>query len=147
MILTLMKLWTAINLNYPFFLTHFLWIGLDNNLCSNQNIQLVMVLLQKFCPLTTFLSNQLHLSKLNGVLSLVTSDLSPNHPNFPCPFCTEIFDIKAEVIQHLDICDGTEDLSAMIPLSVMRKLRTILSTATSLMIPLCSFCSKIFKEK
>ena len=70
-----------------------------------------------------------------------------DHPNFPCPFCTKIFDEKAEVVEHLDTCDGTEDLSAMILLSVMRKLRTISTTATTLMIPPCSFCPKIFKEK
>ena len=52
-----------------------------------------------------------------------TSDLSSDHPNFPCPFCTKIFDEKAEVVEHLDTCDGTEDLSAMILLSVMRKLK------------------------
>ena len=43
-----------------------------------------------------------------------TSDSSLYHPNFPCPFCTKIFDEKAEVVEHLDTCDGTEDLSAMI---------------------------------
>ena len=31
-------------------------------------------------------------------------------------------------------------------MSVMRKLRTISTTATTLMIPPCSFCPKIFKE-
>ena len=70
-----------------------------------------------------------------------------DHPNFPCPFCTKIFDEKAEVVEHLDTCDGTEDLSAMIRLSVMRKLRTILTNAISFMIPPCSFYPKIFKEK
>jgi hypothetical protein len=54
-----------------------------------------------------------------------------DHPNFPCPFCTKIFDEKAEVVDHLDTCDGTEDFSAVILLSVVRKLRTILTTATS----------------
>ena len=106
-----------------------------------------MLLLEKFCSLTTFWSNQLHLSKLNGELGSETSDLSLNHPNFPCPFCTKIFDEKAEVVEHLDTCDGTEDLSAMILLSVMRKLRTILTIAMTLLIPPCSFCPKIFKEK
>ena len=106
-----------------------------------------MLLLEKFCSLTTFWSNQLHLSKLNGKLGSETSDLSLNHPYFPCPFCTKIFDEKAEVVERLDTCDGTEDLSAIICLSVMRKLRTILTTATSFMIPPCSFCPKIFKEK
>ena len=76
-----------------------------------------------------------------------TSDSSSDHPNFPCPFCTKIFDEKAEVVEHLDTCDGTEDLSAMVRFSVMRKLRTISTTATTLMIPPCSFCPKIFKEK
>ena len=51
------------------------------------------------------------------------------------------------MVEHLDTCDGTEDLSAMILLSVMWKLRTILTTATTLMIPSCSFGPKIFKEK
>ena len=94
-----------------------------------------MLLAEKFSSITTFWSNQLHLSKLNGELGSYTSDLSLNHPNFPCPFCTKIFDEKAEVVEHLDTCDGTEDLSAMILLSVMRKLRTISTTATSFMIP------------
>ena len=106
-----------------------------------------MLLLEKFCSLTTFWSNQLHLRKLNEVLGSETSDSSSDHPNFPCPFCNKIFDEKAEVVEHLDTCDGTEDLSAMILLSVMRKLRTILTTATTLMIPSCSFGPKIFKEK
>ena len=53
-------------------------------------------------------SNQLHLSKLNGVLGLETSDSSSDHLNFPCPLCTEIFDEKAEVVEHIDTCDGTE---------------------------------------
>ena len=44
------------------------------------------------------------------------------------------------------MCDGTEDLSAMILLSVMRKLRTISTTAITLMIPPWSFFSKIKKE-
>ena len=51
------------------------------------------------------------------------------------------------MVEGLDTCDGTDDLSAMIRLSGMRKLRTILTTATSFMIPPCSFCPKIFKEK
>ena len=106
-----------------------------------------MLLLEKFCSLTTFWSNQLHLSKLNGELGSETSDLFLNHPNFPCPFCTKIFDEKAEVVERLDTCDGTEDLSVMICLSVMRKLRTIWTSPTSLMILTCSFCPKIFKEK
>ena len=76
-----------------------------------------------------------------------TSDSSSDHPNLPFPLCTKIFDEKAEVVEHLDTCDGTEDLSAMILLSVMRKLRTISTTATTLMIPPCSFCPKMFKEK
>ena len=77
---------------------------------------------------------------------LETSDFSSDNPNFSCPFGTKIFDEKAEVVKHLNTCDGTEDLSAMILLSVMRKLRTILTT-TTLMIPSCSFCPVIFKEK
>ena len=105
-----------------------------------------MVLLEKFCSLTTFLSNQLNLRKLNGVFGLETSDSSLDPPNLPCPFCTKFFDDKAEVVEHLYTCDGTEDLYAVILLSVMRKLRTILTTPTSLMIPPCSFCHKIFKE-
>ena len=51
------------------------------------------------------------------------------------------------MVEHLDTCDGTEDISAMILLSVRRKLRTISTTATTLMIPSCSFGPKIFKEK
>ena len=51
------------------------------------------------------------------------------------------------MVEHLDTCDGIEDLSAMLILSVMRKFRTILTTATTLMIPPCTFCPKIFKEK
>ena len=50
------------------------------------------------------------------------------------------------MVEHLDTCDGTEDLFAMICLSVMRRLRTILTTATSLIILPGSFCPKIFKE-
>ena len=106
-----------------------------------------MLSLDKFCSLTTFCSNQLHLSKLNGVFGSETSDLFLNHPNFPCPFCTKIFDEKTEVVERFDTCDGTEDLSVMIHLSVMRKLRTILTTTTSYMILSCSFCPNIFKEK
>ena len=94
-----------------------------------------MALLEKLCSLTTCWSKQLHLSKLNGELGSETSDLFLNHPNFPCPFCTKIFHEKAEVVERLDTCDGTEDLSAMIHLSVMRKLRTISTTATSVKIP------------
>ena len=63
-------------------------------------------------------------------------------PTSPVPF-----DKKAEVVEHLVTCDGTEDLSAMILLSVMRKLRTISTTTTNLMIPPCSFWPKIVKEK
>ena len=100
-----------------------------------------MILVEKFCSLITFCSNQLHIRKLNGVLGSETSDSSLDHPNFPCPFCTKIFDEKTEVFEHLDTCDGT----AMILLSVMRMI--ISTTATTLMIPLCSFCPKIFKEK
>ena len=106
-----------------------------------------MLLVEKLCSLPNCWSNQLHLSKLNGELGSETSDLFLNHPNFLCPFCTKIFDGKAEVVEHLDTCDGTEDFFAMILLSVMRKLRTILTTATSFMIPPCSFCPNIFKEK
>ena len=73
-----------------------------------------MLLLEKFCSLTTFLSNQLHLSRLNEELGCDTTDLSLNHSNFPCPFCTKIFYEMAEVIERFDICDGTEELSAMI---------------------------------
>ena len=58
-----------------------------------------------------------------------------------------MFDEKIKLVEHLDTCDGTEDLSAMIILSVMRKLRTIATTAITLMIPPCSFCPKIFKEE
>ena len=106
-----------------------------------------MLLVDKFCTLTTFWSNQLHLSELNGELGSDTFDMSLNHPNFLCPFCTKIFDEKAEVVEHLYTCDGTEDLSAMILLSVMRKMRTILTTGTNFLIPPCSFCPMIFKEK
>ena len=106
-----------------------------------------MLLLKKFCSLTTFWSNQLHLSKLNGELGSETSDMSLNNPNFPCPFSTKIFDEKAEVFECLYTFNGKEDLSVMMRLSVMRKLRTTLKTATSLMILFCSFCPKIFKEK
>ena len=67
-------------------------------------------------------------------------------PTSPAPSVLIFFDEKAEVVEHLYTCDGTEDLSAVILLSVMRKLRTILTTPTSLMIPPCSFCHKIFKE-
>ena len=66
-----------------------------------------------------------------------------NHPYY----CTNIFDEKAEVVEQLDTCDGTEDLFAIIRLSVMRKLKTISTTATSFMITPCSFCPKISKEK
>ena len=87
-----------------------------------------------FCR-NTFWSNiwssQLHLIKLKGELDSETSELFWNHPNFPCPFCTKIFDEKAELVKHLDTCDGTEDLSAVTLLSVMRKLVTILTTSTS----------------
>ena len=61
-----------------------------------------MLLLEKFISLTAFWSNQLHLSKLNGELGSETSDLSLNHPNFPCPFSTKTFDEKAEVVERLD---------------------------------------------
>ena len=106
-----------------------------------------MLLLEKFCSLTTFWSNQLHLSKLNGELGSETSDMFLDHLNFPCPFRTTIFGEKAEVVERLDTCDGREDLSSMIRLSVMRKLKTILTTATSFMIPACYFCPKMLKEK
>ena len=98
-----------------------------------------MLVLDKFCLLTIIWSNQLHLSKLNGGLGLETFDLSLNHPDFPCPFCTKILYEKSEVVEHLHTCDCTEDLSAMILLSVMRKLGTITTTATSFMIPPSSF--------
>ena len=65
-------------------------------------------------------SNQLHLSKLNRILFWETSDLSLDHSKFPCPFCTKLFDEKAKVVKHLDTCDDTKYLSAMILLSVMR---------------------------
>ena len=94
-----------------------------------------MVLLDTLCSLTTFCSNQLHLSKLNAKLSSETSDLFLNHSNFPCPFCTKNFDEKAEVFERLYTCDGTEDLSAMIRWSVMRKLITKSTTATSSWFP------------
>ena len=84
---------------------------------------------------------------VNRVLFFETSDLSSDHPNFPCFFCTKIFDGKNEMVKHLYTCDGTEDLSAMILLSVMRKLRTISTSAITLMILPCSFCPKIVKEK
>ena len=51
------------------------------------------------------------------------------------------------MVEHLDTCDGTEDISAMIILSVMRRFRAISTTATSLIILPGSFCPKIFKEK
>ena len=105
-----------------------------------------MLLLEKFSSLRIFWSNQLHLSKLNGELGSETSDLSLNHPNFPCPFCTKIFDEKAKV-ERLYTFNGKEDLSAMLRLSVVRKLKTISTTATSFMILPCSLCPKIFKEK
>ena len=70
-----------------------------------------------------------------------------DHPNFPCPFCTKIFDKKAEEVEHLDTCDGTEDLSTMILLSVMRKVRTILTTATTLMIPPVLFVQRFLKKR
>ena len=63
-------------------------------------VKLVMLFVEKFSSLTTFWSNQLHLSKLNGELGSYPSDLSLNCPNFPCPFCTKIFDEKAEVFEH-----------------------------------------------
>ena len=47
------------------------------------------------------------------MLGLETSDFYSHHPNFPCPFCTQIFDEKAEVVKHLDTFDGTEDFFAM----------------------------------
>ena len=83
--------------------------------------------------INTFCSNQLHLSKLNGVLGSETSDLSSDHLIFSCPFCTKMCDEKAEVVIHVDTFDGKEDPSAMILLSVMRKLKTITTTTTSLM--------------
>ena len=52
-------------------------------------------------------SNQLHLSKLNRVLFLESSDSSLDHLNFPFHFCTKIFDERAEVLEHLDTCDVT----------------------------------------
>ena len=58
----------------------------------------------------------------------------------------KIFDEKAEVVGHLDTCDGTADISVIL-LSVMRKLKTILTTTTRIMIPPCSLCPKIFKNK
>ena len=108
---------------------------------------MVKLLVEKFCSLTTFWSNHLHLRKLNVVLGSDTSDLSVDHPYFSCPFCTKIFDENSEMVEHLYTCDGTEDLSAMILLSVIRKLRIISTSATSLIIPPCSFCPKIVKEK
>ena len=62
-------------------------------------------------------------------------------PTFPNPFVPRYLK-KSEEVEHLDAWDGTEDLSTMILLSVMRTLRTISTTATALMIPLCSFCPK-----
>ena len=107
-----------------------------------------MLLVEKFCSFTTLVQSvAISCSKLNRVLFLETSDSSLDHPNFTCPFFNKIFDEKAEVVEHLDTCDGTEGLSAMILLALIRKLRTILTTATTLMIPPCSFCPKIFKEK
>ena len=97
-----------------------------------------MLLVEEFCSLTTFWSNQLHLRKLDGVLRWETSDSSSDQPNLSCPFCTKIFDEKAEVVEHLDTCDGTKDLSAMILLSAIRRFKIISTTATSLMIFPCS---------
>ena len=106
-----------------------------------------MLLVEKLCSIPNCWSNQLYLSKLNGEFGSETSDFFLNHPNFLCPWCTKIFDGKAEVVEHLDTCDGTEDFFAMILLSVMRKLKTISTTATSFIFPPCSFCPNIFKEK
>ena len=40
-----------------------------------------------------------------------------------------MFEEKAEVVKHLDTCDSTEDLSAMILLSVIKKLIIIFTTS------------------
>ena len=76
-----------------------------------------------------------------------TSDSSSEHPNFSYLLCTKIFDDKAELFEHLDTCDGTKDFSAMILLSAIKKLRTILTTATSLMIPSVFFLSQYSKKR
>ena len=54
-----------------------------------------------------------------------------------------MYDGKVQVVEHLYNCDGTEDFSSMILLSVMRKLEIIWTTTTTLMIP----PGKIFKGK
>ena len=85
--------------------------------------------------------------ELNGVLGLETSDSSSDHPNFSCPFCTKIFGEKVAVVEHLDTCDGTEDISAMILFSVIRNLRIILTIATSFMIPPIPSVPRLSKER
>ena len=87
------------------------------------------------------------LRKRNRVLDSETSYPSSDHPNFSFPFCTKIFDEKDEVVEHLDTCNGTEDLSATTLLSVIKKLRTILTTATSLMIPPILSVPRLSKKK
>ena len=103
-----------------------------------------MLLLEKFCSLTTFWSFP-HLRKLNGELGSESSDLPLNHPNFPCLFCTKIFDQKSEVVERLDTCDGTEDLSAMIHVSVMSSWEPYRQPPLALRFSLDLF-QKIFKE-
>ena len=38
-----------------------------------------------------------------------TFDSSSDHPNFPCPFCTKIFDENDEVVEHLGILPFCHD--------------------------------------
>ena len=106
-----------------------------------------MLLVENFSSLTKFWSDQLHLRKLNGVLAWRLLTCPWIFPTSPAPSAPRSLNEKAEVVEHLDTCDGTKDHTAMILLSVMSKLRIISTTATSLMITPCSFCPKIFKEK
>ena len=87
------------------------------------------------------------MKKLNIIYASLTSDLYSDHPNFICPFCTKIFNKKAEVVKHLDTFDDTEDLSAIILLSGMRKLKNISTTTTSLMKPPVFFAVSRFSKK
>ena len=56
-------------------------------------------------------------------------------------------DGKDQVVEHLYNCDGTEDFSAMILLSVMRKLEIIWTTTTTLMIPPVLSVPRFSKER